>query len=303
MRLSVIIPVYNVASFLKECLDSVFSQELDALEVICVDDGSTDSSGDILDEYRRIHSEMTLISQANAGQSCARNAGLDAATGDYVCFLDSDDYLLQGSLKGMLDFAVSHDLDMACFNVTTGADSCYFPTGFDIAKCSAPSFVRAFYRHTGRYYGTPVWLYLYKMSFLRSHKLRFVPGRLHEDNEFIGRALFLAHTCALRNMPVQFHRLNRNGSIMASVSEKRYVCRLQNFRDLFAFYGKHKLKSPFLEAQICHFLSLISDVRHSGLSMRSLGFKISDFLKFVVLSPFYLMVLYRRMTRRLGKKK
>lgn len=91
MMFSIIIPVYNVAPYLRECLDSVLAQTYPDWEAICVDDGSTDDSGKILDEYAALDSRLLVIHQNNAGVSVARNTALDCSTGDWLCFIDSDD--------------------------------------------------------------------------------------------------------------------------------------------------------------------------------------------------------------------
>ena len=88
---SIIIPVYNVAPYLRECLDSVLKQTFTDWEAICVDDGSTDGSGAILDEYAAKDKRFRVIHQANAGVSAARNAALDVVIGEYICFVDADD--------------------------------------------------------------------------------------------------------------------------------------------------------------------------------------------------------------------
>ena len=90
-KVSVIIPVYNVEKYLQKCLDSVINQTYKNLEIICVDDGSPDNSGGILDAYAQNDSRIIVIHQENAGVSAARNRGLDAATGEYIAFVDSDD--------------------------------------------------------------------------------------------------------------------------------------------------------------------------------------------------------------------
>ena len=89
--ISVIIPVYNVENYLRECLDSVINQSLDNIEIICVNDGSTDKSRDILSEYKNKDKRISILDKENGGLSSARNAGLKAAVGKYVFFLDSDD--------------------------------------------------------------------------------------------------------------------------------------------------------------------------------------------------------------------
>ena len=99
MNFSIVIPVYNVAPYLRECLDSVRAQTFADWECICVDDGSTDGSGDILDEYASKDSRFRVIHQKNAGVSAARNKGLDEAQGEWVVFLDGDDVLAPTSLE------------------------------------------------------------------------------------------------------------------------------------------------------------------------------------------------------------
>ena len=93
MFLSVIIPVYNVEKYLHQCIDSVLRQTYNDYEVILVDDGTPDNSGKICDEYAKKDIRITVIHKTNGGISSARNAGLDIATGDYIMFVDSDDYL------------------------------------------------------------------------------------------------------------------------------------------------------------------------------------------------------------------
>ena len=92
-RVSVIIAVYNVENFLEECLNSVINQTFDDIEIICVNDGSTDSSAEILDRFAQKDSRIKIITQPNGGLSKARNAGLKIASGKFVYFLDSDDYI------------------------------------------------------------------------------------------------------------------------------------------------------------------------------------------------------------------
>ena len=113
--ISVIVPVYNVAAYLPECLDSILSQDYDKLEVILIDDGSTDDSGTICDDYAARDGRIRVIHQKNGGAAAAKNAGLRAATGEYLSFVDSDDFLEPKVYGYMLSLLRSFDVDAAVF--------------------------------------------------------------------------------------------------------------------------------------------------------------------------------------------
>ena len=115
MRLSVILPVYNVERYLPMCLESVVQQCLGDYEVILVDDGSTDESGAICDDYAERYEKFSVIHQENQGLSAARNRGIAEAKGEYVVFLDSDDFWVQGTIKPLLQQAYEHDLEVLGF--------------------------------------------------------------------------------------------------------------------------------------------------------------------------------------------
>lgn len=113
-KISLIIPVYNVENFLKTTLDSVFAQTFEDFEVIVVNDGSTDSSFEIVNEYNQKHDNMIVINQENQGQGIARNNALKLAKGEYVTFLDSDDFLEPTFLEELYKTAVNNNADIAC---------------------------------------------------------------------------------------------------------------------------------------------------------------------------------------------
>ena len=111
-KISVVIPGYNTEQYLKQCLDSVVKQTYDNLEIICVDDGSTDLSSDILDEFAREDSRIIVVHQENHGESYARNVGIRIATGDYVAFLDCDDWLERNMYADLMNYMEEYDVDI-----------------------------------------------------------------------------------------------------------------------------------------------------------------------------------------------
>ena len=117
MQLSIIVPVYNVADYLAKCLDSLLAQDLpqNEYEIIVVNDGSTDNSGEIAQQYADKYANITLINQGNQGLSGARNTGIKCAKGDYIQFVDSDDYLEENVLGGLLKQVEKDNLDVLRF--------------------------------------------------------------------------------------------------------------------------------------------------------------------------------------------
>ena len=112
-KVSVVVPIYNVEKYLRECLDSIVGQTLKDIEIICVDDGSTDRSLSILREYEQKDPRIKVITKPNAGYGHSMNMGLDAATGEYMGIVDSDDYILPDMYETLYGFAVKDDLDIA----------------------------------------------------------------------------------------------------------------------------------------------------------------------------------------------
>ena len=114
-KISVIVPVYKVESYLGKCLDSIIGQTYHILEIILIDDGSPDRCGEICDEYAAKDPRIHVIHQQNAGLSAARNAGLDIASGDYIMFVDSDDWVEKNTCETVLMIAQQQQADIVCY--------------------------------------------------------------------------------------------------------------------------------------------------------------------------------------------
>ena len=113
IKVSVIVPVYNVENYITKCIKSIVNQDYINLEIILVDDGSQDKSGDICDEFAKKDDRIKVVHKKNSGVSSARNSGIDISTGDYVCFVDGDDYVMKDYISYMLNLAVSNDAEIA----------------------------------------------------------------------------------------------------------------------------------------------------------------------------------------------
>ena len=184
--ISVIVPVYNVERYLPVCLESIVQQSMYDYEVILVDDGSTDSSGTICDEYAGKHPQFRVIHQENKGLSGARNTGIREAKGEYLYFVDSDDFLVFGSLPQVLEVALHNDLEVACFNSISGERDVLWTkntsTGNNDLRTSQVMNGDE-YIATHNFLAT-VWWYIIKREYLLSLNLTFPEGHRLEDGSF-----------------------------------------------------------------------------------------------------------------------
>lgn len=221
--ISVIIPVYNIQQHLRECLDSVLGQSYPHLQVICVDDGSTDESPAILEEYARKDLRVQVIRQQNAGPGAARNTGLEAATGEYVIFLDSDDWFEPDFLAKMVDTAQREGADVAIcraveFDTNSGRE---LPSEWMMKKQYLPGKLafapQEMADHLFQFtYGMP-WDKFYRRELLTTSGIRYPALKNSEDLAFVYPTLLAATRIAVVDQVLIHHRINR----MASVSNSR----------------------------------------------------------------------------------
>ena len=184
---SVVIPVYRCEKYLQRCLDSLLIQTFTDWQAICIDDGSPDKSGKILDEYAQQDARFVIVHKKNAGVSAARNDGIKKATGKYIHFLDADDFIDANYLQAMLDCALKYDADMVVSGFVS--DNKYTkPIVYKKAKLltGIAHKVRYSFVLTDSY----VWRYLFKKDFIKKQKLKFDTGLIaQEDTLFVLDAL------------------------------------------------------------------------------------------------------------------
>lgn len=237
--ISVIIPVYNAEKYLRRCLDSVVAQTYRNLEIICVDDGSVDESGKICDQYAVRDARIKVIHQENQGLSAARNKGLDAAEGEYIAFVDSDDYILEDMYKKMLDKLLNYNVDLCVcqwqYELSDGRQVVkrknIAPTIY--GRKTSLEFARFLYM--GNYENGVVvaaWNKLYRRALL--DKIRF-EGRIHEDEAVSGR--IMAKNISVYVMEEQFYVYAQNGDSLTnkpfSANKFFFLDALAERRELF----------------------------------------------------------------------
>jgi glycosyltransferase involved in cell wall biosynthesis len=260
-QLSIIIPIFNVETYLEECLDSVFQQNLTSFEVICVNDSSTDNSRRLLGDYAAKYSELKIIDQENGGLSHARNSGLSIANGKYIYFLDSDDFLFPGSVLTMLKTIEDHDAEVAGFNALQNGVITFVPSFLDDGKVKpGTQLFDDFYKTNHIYPYNNVWLYLYKKSFLDRYDLRFMDGYYCEDIPFTTMVFFYAKKMILKDIKILFYRKYRKGAITSSLSHKLITDKILINRYLDDFFKKQDgVNKHFYHSMFTKYLTIIEE--------------------------------------------
>ena len=212
--ISVIIPIYNSSKYLRSCLDSILSQNFSSYEIICVDDGSTDSSADILAEYEQKSCKVFVISQENKGRACARNTGLRRARGEYICFVDSDDELKPNALrtlhayieKGVDAVVSSIEVSYTTHEEKRAQDSSYYRIERDCTFQVSPHMLTTFH--------SSVCASLFRKEIILDNKI-FFPESLNFEDFFFHWTYFLyCHKITFLKEPT-YKYIRREGSIMS----------------------------------------------------------------------------------------
>lgn len=220
IRVSVIVPIYRVAKYLPKCIESIRQQDHRNIEMILVDDGSDDESGRIADEYAGKDDRIAVIHQANGGVSAARNAGLDKAIGEYVCFVDGDDYVMADYVSYLLQIALENDADIslttAMFSNFSGAQT--NDDSVQIYDAKKATELMLCYRF-------PIGCYcrMLKREFIEKQNIRF------RKELFIGEGFNFNMDCIQRankivvgHRKVYYYRRDNEGSAMSSFSSYKW---------------------------------------------------------------------------------
>lgn len=235
-KVSVIVPVYNTGNYLIESLNSIKNQTLQEIEVICINDGSTDNSLRVLEQYSTEDARFRVVSQENQGQSAARNRGIQMAAGEYILFVDSDDLLDHDAVEYLYQEARKQNLEVLYFDAKTIYE--------DQRLASQKQSFKEYYQRSDKYqavvsgkdlfaqmrkdsvYRVSPCLQLINRKFLLDSGVLFPPGIIHEDNVFTTQLILEASRVSHRNKAFYTRRL-RNGSTMTNA---------ESFRNLYGYF-------------------------------------------------------------------
>lgn len=233
MKLSIIIPIYKVEKYINECLKSIYLQNINEslFEVIAVNDGTPDNSMTIVERYTINHKNLIIINQTNKGLSEARNAGLKYAKGDYVWFVDSDDWLPEKSISILLNHTNNnYDAIKILIRRVKEKDNTFIDEKYNKYLVNKNCISGKEYLFEDGVYA-PAQSVIYKRLFLQEYHLYFIPNIYHEDAELGMRALYYAKQIYLIKDICYYYRIRQEGSIMSSL-------KLKNFQDLLYIYNQ-----------------------------------------------------------------
>lgn len=254
-KYSIVVSIYNIQDYVRQCVDSILNQTIKDFELILVDDGSKDDSGKICDEYTKIDNRVKVLHKENGGLSDARNAGLLSSKGEYVYFVDGDDWLLENTIEefdnilkqyGNVDFI--HGRYTVCYTQTGTYKLCpsYIDNEWAIEKSGQEVFALAYKK------GFPIAMGIrgvYKKEFLINNNLFFEKGLYAEDEEWTPRLFLKANTLCGCKEGRYIYRANRTGSLMNTLNVKKFIDLIQIYDKWFELV-KENCSEYFKEALI-----------------------------------------------------
>lgn len=263
MVFSIIVPVYNVEKYLKECVDSILAQTFTDYELILVDDGATDTSGIICDEYAQKYEQVRVIHQANAGLAVARNAGTSVAQGEYIVYIDSDDYIASLDFLEKLSWKTKGKADVILYgykkyfesNQSFGKDICQYP---NLAQKEADLVIKELLK-ADMYEGS-AWTKTVRKDFLQTNEISFTPGMISEDSDWYLQVVTRAKTYDSVNEAFVVYR-QREDSISHAPKKKSLTDNLlilETWPKKFEKYGiSQKLKEALMSVLSRYYANML----------------------------------------------
>lgn len=243
-KVSVIVPIYNVQKYLPRCIDSIIKQSYKNLEIILVDDGSTDGSEVVCDRYAQKDSRVIVVHQKNIGLAGARNAGIDISKGEYICFVDSDDYVHPDYVKYLYKMCQENDCEIGiCYHYITEEDDYYkdIDINSEIEIYSRKEIFDRFYTND---HGSIViaWNKIYKRECIGS--IRYDVGMIHEDEATTFKFLYNANKIAF-GREILYYYYSRSDSITGQAYNIKKLDILKAYENRLVFYREHDEKELY----------------------------------------------------------
>lgn len=274
IKFSVVVPVYNVEKYLSECIESILAQSFHNYEIILVNDGSTDSSLIICKEYAVANNKILIIDKENGGLSDARNMGIKESSGEYIVFVDSDDYIEVDALKNFnIDLEKSHNPDVLISQmkkVYEKSEIRYMDKSIPIElmkKGNKNEVINWMFTKSNNLW--PSVRYIIKRDLIINHKLKFPYGFLHEDVDWTSKLFLYATTFTFSEYYWYNHRIRREGSITTTKNSKRTLDVIslvqKNIRDDGFNKIEEDLKNKIFKRLVSSLFTTLGDCKYYNL--------------------------------------
>lgn len=249
--ISVIVPIYGAEKYLSKCLDSIIHQSYKELEIILVEDGSPDRSGEICDFYAQKDERIKVIHQKNAGAAAARNAGLDIATGEFIGFIDPDDFISPFFYEELYHALVKYDANVAICDYQTFAENTepemHNSSKEDLYELICSDQEKIQYSFLEKYvHSILLWNKLYKREIWE--KLRMPEIRAYEDEAVLYKIIYEAEKMVYIHKELYYYMIREKGSITTSDFSKRRLVRLDVLQERMDYYIAREKWDYFLES-------------------------------------------------------
>ncbi|MCR2822025.1 glycosyltransferase family 2 protein [Lederbergia panacisoli] len=235
--ISIIVPVYNVQSYLPRCINSILDQTFSDFELLLINDGSTDNSGNICDEYSKKDSRIIVIHKENGGVSSARNVGIDAAKGEYLAFIDSDDFIHQKMYEILYQIASNYSSDVVVcdFLKVQNENVSLHNAGYNIKHFTNIQALNELY--TNNYKNAQKWVFLWNKLYKRNlfNDVKFPDGKIYEDELVAHKILYSCQILTYIDMPFYYY-LQRSGSYIGSKFSRKKFDRIYALIDRVNYF-------------------------------------------------------------------
>lgn len=283
IKISIVIPAYNVEDYIEDCINSLVAQSFKDIEIILVDDGSKDRTSEIINKIGKKDSRIKYIYQENKGIGKARNKGWEAALGEYIYFMDSDDLIHPYALEIMYNSAVKYNLNVVCgdYKVFYNNDMSFqnlskIQFNSEVINLKVYNPIEFFKDNK---YESMIWKYLYNKRFLDSLGYKFY-NYVFEDCEFSHKTIFSLDKLGYIDFIFYYYRQREGGFCYSEIGRDRLVGSIELVENLKTFYDKTKMREEYLEYFACLVSTeMIRTVSYRNTYIRLIGKEIDNRIK------------------------
>ena len=243
-QITVVLPVYNVVDYLEECIKSVLKQTYVNFELILVDDGSSDGSELICDKYKEMDCRIIVIHQKNGGLSAARNTGISYASGKFITFIDSDDYIAPEYIEKLYEAIIKYDADISMCdfqkvpeNSKLSERTILFGKMIKELVLNKEETIKEVYRDTNHGIDFVAWAKMYRLDLFKTNNIYFPVGKLHEDTFTTYKLIFCCDRIIYVDAPMYYYII-RKGSITTSDFSVKRLDMIEATREEYKFFEK-----------------------------------------------------------------